>query len=417
MKQSLFFFISALPKTSSETLPMSRSIQTGSVSSHDVKTLSLSSPLKNYEFQFGSWRLSVPRIPLLFSFTFIALGLVAIWYISFVIATTSKGEAKSCSMWYTVLLSLVKSLSPRRDNLNRLQELIAGRDGQDTPQNSGCIWAPGFTLDIKPIACHSHNDYWRQNPLYDAIAAGCTGVEADIWQCDDELCVGHEEGSLRPERTLRTLYLDPISCILEQQNAIEFWNETTPRGIFDTDPDTSLVLLIDFKTNGHDLWGFVSKELEQLRQKGWLTYYNGSAVTTGPITVVVTGDAPFDMVIANETYRDMFFDAPLNDLNDGKYTASNSYYASISMKQALGRIWFNSLSTRQTEIINDHVKGAEKFGLVSRYWDIPSWPVSFRMRLWTVLVERGIGMLNVDDIYTASWWNWKWCSLLGFDLC
>jgi hypothetical protein len=54
------------------------------------------------------------------------------------------------------------------------------------------------TRDVIPIPCHSHNDYWRRVPLFDAIHWGCTGVEADVWLFDDELFVGYV--SLYPSR-------------------------------------------------------------------------------------------------------------------------------------------------------------------------------------------------------------------------
>lgn len=37
------------------------------------------------------------------------------------------------------------------------------------------------TRDVLPIRCHSHNDYVRRVPFFDAIHWGCTGVEADVW--------------------------------------------------------------------------------------------------------------------------------------------------------------------------------------------------------------------------------------------
>ena len=47
-----------------------------------------------------------------------------------------------------------------------------------------------ITNDVTPIPCHSHNDYWRRVPLYDALRWGCTGVEADVWLFDEDLYVG-----------------------------------------------------------------------------------------------------------------------------------------------------------------------------------------------------------------------------------
>ena len=35
---------------------------------------------------------------------------------------------------------------------------------------------------VKPL--HSHNDYWRHQPLFDALSVGCVSVESDIWVFD-----------------------------------------------------------------------------------------------------------------------------------------------------------------------------------------------------------------------------------------
>ena len=41
----------------------------------------------------------------------------------------------------------------------------------------------------------SHNDYWREKPLLDALSFRFNCVEADLWLIDDELYVSHD----RPE--------------------------------------------------------------------------------------------------------------------------------------------------------------------------------------------------------------------------
>ncbi|KAL8947372.1 MAG: hypothetical protein Q9222_006338 [Ikaeria aurantiellina] len=67
-------------------------------------------------------------------------------------------------------------------------ELIRSRWALPSPSTQQALttWPTDFSRDITPIPCHSHNDYWRRVPLYDALAAGCTGVEADVW-LDDKL--------------------------------------------------------------------------------------------------------------------------------------------------------------------------------------------------------------------------------------
>jgi hypothetical protein len=78
----------------------------------------------------------------------------------------------------------------------------------------------GTTAGITPVPCHSHNDYWRKAPLFDALQAGCTSIEADIWLANDDeggqgdLYVGHSKRSLSKKRTLQSLYIKPLTELL-----------------------------------------------------------------------------------------------------------------------------------------------------------------------------------------------------------
>src|SRR4051812_49903964 len=57
----------------------------------------------------------------------------------------------------------------------------------------------------------SHNDYEHKRPLLDALELGFCAVESDIYLVDGQLLVGHEVADLKPERTLSSLYLDPLA--------------------------------------------------------------------------------------------------------------------------------------------------------------------------------------------------------------
>lgn len=183
-------------------------------------------------------------------------------------------------------------------------------------------WPTDFSRDIIPMPCHSHNDYWRRVPLFSAIEVGCIGVEADIWLFDEDLFVGHSVASLTRNRTLDSLYINPLLDILSKQNprmTILPEDTSQPHGVFDTDPEQTLVLLIDFKTSGSALWPHVQSALQPLREKNYLTRSNGTHITRGPITVVGTGNTPFDLVNSEQTnpHHDVFFDAPLSEMYEG----------------------------------------------------------------------------------------------------
>lgn len=171
-------------------------------------------------------------------------------------------------------------------------------------------------------------------------------------------------------------------------------------GVFDVDPSQTLHLFVDFKTAGAATFPLVLAHLEPLRTPvNYLTHYNGAAVVPGPVTVHFTGNAPFDVIISNTTYRDYFYDAPLDDLLSGKYTAENSIIASTPFGREVGHVgWGDEVSEIQKEKIRAQVGEAHRRGIMARYWDTPGWPISVRDKVWGVLVGEGVDLLNVDDL-------------------
>ncbi|KAL8992529.1 MAG: hypothetical protein Q9169_007033 [Polycauliona sp. 2 TL-2023] len=265
---------------------------------------------------------------------------------------------------------------------------------------------------IKPIPCHSHNDYERQVPLYDALNTGCVSVEADIWLQDDELLVGHTEDALDSSRTLKSLYLDPLMSILGDRNPDLGLTDGTDHsgsleGVFATNTSVSLVLLVDIKTESAKTLPVLLDQLASLRQSGSLTRFDGSRMTQGPITVVGTGNTDFDAIL-NEKDRLVFFDAPLaydwskdSTTDANAYSTNNSYYASVSFDEAIGKPSFlGDLSEEQMTTIKDQIEGAHDRGLKVRYWDTPGWPAG--QKIWERLWKEGVDVLNVDDLTKAK---------------
>lgn len=313
---------------------------------------------------------------------------------------------------------------------------------------------------VQPIPCHSHNDYLRPNPLSTALLSGCSSVEADVWLSEDqELLVGHTERSLSRNRTLSSLYIQPLVELLsrqmDQSNVLQRHDggsrSTSLRGVFETKPSQSLVLVIDFKSNGTALWSHVDTALDPLRQRGYLTRFDGMEVIPGQVTIVLSGNAPFANIVAQGSERDMFFDAPLQlmpaansagieDLasadtqvfgetrrqatdaipvfgskpaasspyprNPAVYSAANSYYASASFKHTIGHVWHSSLSDSQLTLLREQIRGAHARGLKVRYWGVPSWPIGVRNYLWRVLIREGVDVLSVDDVRAVATDNW-----------
>jgi hypothetical protein len=317
----------------------------------------------------------------------------------------------------SLVAALIRRLAPPPGH-SGLQYIV---DHWKEPDSNGAIkfeWRDDFSRDVVPKNCHSHNDYWRRVPLYNAFAAGCVSVEADIWLTDDnELLVSHSWRSTTRQRTLRSLYLDPLTNILDKRNVTVASEDTKEVGVFDADPTVSTVLLIDFKSDGHRTWPILLDQIQSLRDRDWLTYYDGEVLHKGPLTIVGTGNTPFDLVQQNSTDRFVFFDAPLLSISGEQYNASNSYYASVEMKKAIGFLWLNRISVKQVDKLTEQIHAADVKGLKSRYWGEPRWPISLRDKVWFKLTELGVGMLNVDDLISATTWNWNWCVVAGLALC
>jgi hypothetical protein len=316
------------------------------------------------------------------------------------------------SVYISFVTALLRRIAPPPGH-SGLQHIVETWKEPDSNGAFNFDWREDFSRDIVPKKCHSHNDYWRSVPLYAALAAGCVSVEADIWLTEDEeLLVSHSWQSTNKDRTLKSLYLDPLTNILDNRNVTTADEEYKQIGVFETDPSATTVLLIDFKNVGAATWPVLQRQLAPLREKNWLTYYDGSTLHQGPLTIVGTGLTPFELIQSNSTDRYIFYDAPLLQIADAKYNITNSFYASAPLSGAVGKLWFNTLSSSQISTIKGQVEAAEEKGLESRYWDIPAWPIG-RRDWW-----RGGGpILNVDDLVSATRWNWGWCVVAGIALC
>ncbi|KAF7163375.1 hypothetical protein CNMCM6106_000325 [Aspergillus hiratsukae] len=321
------------------------------------------------------------------------------------------------------ILGLLKVLSLVWTGLVHLfpDDLDARLDAWVFPGGRPSIFSHWATYGVTPVQCHSHNDYWRPVPLFSAIKAGCIGVEADIWLSGDDLLVGHNRFTLNHAATLRSLYLDPLLELLERHNtrSSRLQPDRTAddlAGVFVRNPSQTVVLLIDFKSDGNDTWPYLAEQLAPLREAGYLTHFDGAEMVQRPVTVVVSGDAPFHLIAGNSTYRDIFLDAPLDKLGpstsessprETDYNYTNSYYASVDFRKTIGSLSRNRFSQDQLARVREQVAAAHDRALKVRYWGTPAWPRGLRNHVWHVLVREGVDYINVDDLAEGTMQDWR----------
>ncbi|KAH0029843.1 hypothetical protein KCU78_g3224, partial [Aureobasidium melanogenum] len=266
-----------------------------------------------------------------------------------------------------------------------------------------------LTQGIMPKAIHSHNDYWRAKPFWTALSNGVVSVEADVWLYNGTLYVGHEESALTHARTFDSLYIQPILSVLKKQNpSSPFVTTPTHNGVFDTAAGQTLYLFVDVKTDGNTTWPYVVRALEPLREGGWLTKYNGSAITSGTVTVIGTGNTPLNQ-IQNQTNRDYFFDGPLATLNataNSNITQYISPIASTSFLQSFGWPQDGKLNDTMLAKLRGQIATAKARGISTRYWETPNWPIKDRNAIWRLLWNEGSTLINADDLVgCANFWE------------
>ncbi|BGP54889.1 hypothetical protein JCM8202_003398 [Rhodotorula sphaerocarpa] len=265
-----------------------------------------------------------------------------------------------------------------------------------------------LTRDIQPKNIHSHNDYWRKVPLFDAVSVGCRSVEADVHLVDNELLVGHSRVSLAHPRTLHGLYLDPIMEMLRMQNPeASGATASLTNGIFDVDPSVSLQLIVDYKTDGPELHNAVIEALSEFRALDLLTNVDMSdpsnpSLNVRPLTVVCSGNCPLASVDAQLPVRDIFLDAPLLDIANSSYTRWNSALASTSYRKMAG--WAGSFDVDKVmeAKIKELVAAAREKGIASRFWETPGWPSFARDHVWKSMLRLGVDWINADNLKAAT---------------
>lgn len=186
-------------------------------------------------------------------------------------------------------------------------------------------------------------------------------------------------------------------------------------------PNQTLTLLLDFKTEPSALLQRVIDEIQALHEQGFLSHCQNDRFIEGAVTVVATGDIPPSLFPQDSAHnRTIFTDVPLDKLDDLETSSGNTtdskigpcsshggYYASTSFHSSIGSISRGNLSSAQLQLIRDQIAAAQRAGLKARYWDTPSWPTSLRNYVWQTLVDEGVDVLNVDDLCSAAFLDWK----------
>lgn len=244
---------------------------------------------------------------------------------------------------------------------------------------------------------HAHNDYEHDRPLYDALDHGFTSVEADIHLVDGRLYVAHDSDEITPDRTLRSLYLEPLSRRIAQNAVLG----TPPKGVpYGTDGGRvypngpQFTLFIDIKTEAVATYKVLSKMLAGY--ESIFTTFDSNGRTDKAVIAIVSGNRPRGLM-ESEAIRYAGCDGRLEDLESD---------APATLIPVISDNWtkhfsFNgtgSMSAKERQKLKKIVETAHKKGQRVRFWATPDKPSQARQTLWRELLSNDVDLINTDDL-------------------
>ena len=245
-----------------------------------------------------------------------------------------------------------------------LAESFAGRFPSDhLPVMAEVDLAP----PLATTGLHAHNDYEHSRPLLEALEAGATSVEADIWLIDGVLRVSHER-PLNPKATptLEELYLRPLALWVAAHGGRVYPLTEVP-----------FQLMIDIKADGEAAFAALEEAFASYR---WL-----------PVRVVLSGDRPKELIEAQEAPF-FYLDGRQEDLAESRWSG---LMPMVSMSYRHYSNWSGrgAMPGKDRESIRELVQSAHAAGATVRLWAVPEEEAA-----WQELKALGVDWLSVDDL-------------------
>jgi len=249
---------------------------------------------------------------------------------------------------------------------------------------AGCAAAPMSPPD-PALRLHGHNDYLQPVPLQRALELGLGSLEADVFLVDGELQVGHERWQLRPGRTLRSMYLEPLREAVQAAGG-------SPRR-----DGAPLVLLVDIKANGRSAWPVLRALLDEFRPM--LTRFVDGEVRPGAVTVLLSGSRPRALVAA-ERDRLCALDGRLSDLDASPSPPVDLVpWISASWREVSDWTGSDELMDDELQRVRSLVANAHAQGRELRFWSAPD-----RREGWGALFDLGVDRICTDQPKNAARW-------------
>ena len=214
---------------------------------------------------------------------------------------------------------------------------------------------------------HSHNDYLNAMPFHQAYKNGFGSIEADIYPVNGILCVAHSKSEILLQRTLKSLYLDPLLNKLAVNNSHR------------------LKLLVDIKENYKLSLSLLIREIEPLKQ------YLSTPQKSRSLIILITGNRPPPAEYKNYPSY-IFFD---DDLKLQHNAAEWERVGLVSLPFVKFSAWKGegSLEKKDKKQLKHTIDSIHRADKTIRFWAAPD-----NENSWIMQMKLGVDLIGTDKI-------------------
>ena len=232
-----------------------------------------------------------------------------------------------------------------------------------------------------PVILHSHNDYVRTAPFWEAYSQHCGSIEADVFWHEGQLLVGHNVEDLTPDRSFEAMYVQPIVQVV-RANGGKAW----------PDSDARLILMVELKSETEPE---LSEVIDLLGR--YPDVFCGEAVQ-----LVITGNKPAPESFASYPHW-VFFDGDIRADYTPEQLArvgmvSNSFRMFARKWNGKGR-----MVDAELEAVSAAIEKVHGWGKPIRFWEAPEGTTAY-FTFW----KMGVDIINTDKPAVASLFFSDW---------
>ena len=224
-----------------------------------------------------------------------------------------------------------------------------------------------------PVLIHSHNDYARRVPFYQAYAQQVSSIEADVFLHDGQLLVGHDPEEPNPALTFEALYVEPIATLFARNSGRAF-----------ADSDRHLQLMIELKSETGPTLRAVADLL------GRHPEVFDPATNPEAVRIVATGriPAPEEFGEYPEYIRfDGAWDADYTPAQAARVALVSADFRAFSQWNGKG-----SIIPEEKARLQEAIDRAHAMGKPVRFWNAPE-----GVTVYYTFYDMGIDYINTDN--------------------